>query len=807
MDAMEAGDKNLAQRLAARAASYTYSYQWFFCFCLAYVSSFFLSGVYAPSLHVDPSWNVILEYAAAHNFQFGRDIVFTYGPLGFLNTSFSQGLLVPQRILIAIAWGVIVAWSATGLARQIPGMMKFAFLIWFLVFFPGTIDQPPFLVMAYCCMILTGDVDKQKGAAATFLIVLALLSLIKFTFFMAATVGIAICIILQICKRNVKTAAIIAMFFGTIFLALWLATGQQLVNLGPWIKGSLEISSGYTEAMSVLPKMNVLVACAAAGALFLVALLVIARTAQLSMSLVGTLLTTTLFVFLTWKLSFVRADVWHVYNYIFFLPAAFAFLLTGTMQNSMSGTARRTVATLYLGVIILSALAAEFQEPGIIRAKFMNWPGVVWKNANMILKLRTGDWQSFFAAMQSKPQMTPDSDLPIAREIIGKAPVDVLNYMQAAVFANNLTYHPRPVVQGYSAFTPYLQNLNLSFLRSEQRPPYLLFKMETIDGRFPTLDDATGLLYILNNYLPAARAGNFLVMNRTAGKPADVSMKLVHEQTLRFGERLDLKPWNGKPLVMQVTMQPTLPGRAVKFFYQAPELFLIAYKGIQGKRYRFIPAMAESGFLVSPLLETNEQVLELLAQEPGSRPDSILFSRPGSAYSRSQLSNDISVRLYRVNGFPAVPPGKARLDDLARLRGPVFDPAPLSIAVAIPAGAVDLQGAPALWAHAPSRVVLPVPAGVREFSGSMGMLEGAYSGEGGTDGVTFVIDAEGEGGKQRRLLTRLVQPKEHAADRGRLPFTVPVDSLRDRRLILTVGVGPNNDMRWDWSVWSKCRFK
>jgi hypothetical protein len=33
---------------------------------------------------LDPSWTAVLMYARENGLQFGRDIVFTYGPLGFL---------------------------------------------------------------------------------------------------------------------------------------------------------------------------------------------------------------------------------------------------------------------------------------------------------------------------------------------------------------------------------------------------------------------------------------------------------------------------------------------------------------------------------------------------------------------------------------------------------------------------------------------------------------------------------------------------------------------------------------------------
>ncbi len=45
----------------------------------------------SPSIAIDPSWIVGLQLAARQRLQFGHDIVFTYGPLGFLG--FSQPYL------------------------------------------------------------------------------------------------------------------------------------------------------------------------------------------------------------------------------------------------------------------------------------------------------------------------------------------------------------------------------------------------------------------------------------------------------------------------------------------------------------------------------------------------------------------------------------------------------------------------------------------------------------------------------------------------------------------------------------------
>lgn len=628
------------------ATKIKYSYPWFVCFLLAYVSSFILSGVSAPRPDLDESYQVVLEYARTHNFQFGKDIIFTFGPLGFLNTWVSQGLFPVQRIIFALAWSGIVAWSATGLARQIPGPMKYVFLVWFLIYSNvGWLEQHAFLVMAYGCMILMGEVHKRKVAAAIFLSVFVSLSLIKFTFFIAATISVIICVLVQLGKRNLKSSFAITLSYGVVFLALWSVAGQLLENLLPWLRGSFEIAGGYTDAMTIFPKVKVLVICAVAGVMFFVSLFIIIRSSRWSFSGIGILLVTTAFVFLSWKSSFVRADG-HVMGFIFFLPISFAILNTEIFQNGMKRKSRLYLATLFMGVVILCNWAADIQEPGTMLTKLIDWPRQMTRNSLLISRSIYFDWKYCFEALRESKQPKEDPDLAIARDMVGKASVDVINYRQWAALANNLNYRPRPIFQGYCAYTPYLQDLNLSFFQSDKRPQYLLFKMETIDNRFPTLDDATLLPHILGNYKPIAKEGDFIVLQASPNIPSDVKMSMVHEQTVTFGESLNLPVCNKNLLIMKVEVKPTLIGRAIKFFFQAPILTLNTKTNGKTVSYRFIPAMAERGLIVNPLLLTNNDVMHYYEGTAGNCADSISFSRP--EYNLGQLSDSITVKLYKL---------------------------------------------------------------------------------------------------------------------------------------------------------------
>jgi hypothetical protein len=634
------------QKYAALVDKLKYSFPWLFCFFMTYVSSFILSGGSAPTVDLDQSYQVVLEYARTHNFQFGQDIVFTFGPLGFLNNWVSQGLFPTERIIFALAWSGIVAWSATGLVRQIPGRMKFVFLMWFLFYSNlGWLEQHAFMVMAYGCMILMDDIHRRKGAAATFLTVFAVLALIKFTFFIVAIISVILCVLVQIGRRDFRSSLAILLCFVSVFLAIWLAEGQKLENLFSWVRGSSEIAGGFTDAMTIVPENKVLVTSAVAGAMFLASLLIVIRSARLSLRNVGILLVTTAYVFIAWKHGFVRADG-HVIFFIFFLPIAFAILLTEDFQISINNKLRLYMTALFLSVVILCNWAADFQDPGTMLTKLIDWPGNMAGNSRRILKCITGDWKYQFEALRENKKLKQESDLPITRTIVGKNSIDVINYRQWAALANNLNYRPRPVIQGYSAYTPYLQDLNLSYYQSEKRPQYLLLKMETIDNRFPTLDDATLLPYILGNYKPIAKEGDFIVLQASPNIPSIVKMSMIHEQTVTFGESLNLPLCGKELLIMQVEVKPTLIGRAIKFFFQAPILTFNTKTNGKAVGYRFIPAMAERGFIVSPLLLTNNDVMHYYDDVTFNCAESISFSKP--EYNLGQISSDITVKLYKL---------------------------------------------------------------------------------------------------------------------------------------------------------------
>ena len=96
-------------------------------------------------------------------------------------------------------------------------------------------------------------------------------------------------------------------------------------------------------------------------------------------------------------------------------------------------------------------------------------------------------------------------------------------------------------------------------------------------------------------------------------------------------------------------------------------------------------------------------------------------------------------------------------------------------------------------------MVLAVPPGATHLKFGFGLREGAYTGEGHTDGVAFDVDGVWASGRRQHLWGRYLDPLSHAEDRGTQHAEVTLPDELPVRLILHTGPGPRNDNRWDWS--------
>src|SRR5271166_5041645 len=66
---------------------------------------------------------------------------------------------------------------------------------------------------------------------------------------------------------------------------------------------------------------------------------------------------------------------------------------------------------------------------------------------------------------------------------------DIYPFDQLVLFASGNRYDPRPEFQSLTAYTPYLIERNVAFLKSPTAPATIFFNVEPIDGRLEAFED------------------------------------------------------------------------------------------------------------------------------------------------------------------------------------------------------------------------------------------------------------------------------------------------------------------------------
>jgi hypothetical protein len=404
------------------------------------------------------------------------------------------------------------------------------------------------------------------------------------------------------------------------FLLGWVLTGQRLAHLRPFVIHGFAMSRAYEGALGfeALPLANSR-ALVVAGLLLVLLLLRVGTafdgTERKSWLLRGLLFAwLSLLTFSVWKHGFVRA-------YAGYLSLCFIYVAVLSVALEMFGPSKALFKrwdSLLTGACWLLSLAT---------AQFLAFPGfpksvVVALHStqnNLHWLLRPGE--ALRRVHRDFETTRPGAQLPQCKGLIGGGSVDVFGYRQAFALLNEFNYRPRPDLQSYGACNPHMMRLNEQFFLSKAAPEYVLFELAPMDRKWPVLEDGYVLRHLLINYEPIADEKHFLLMKARSADPPN--LKLLREGTLRPGQPIDLTQYGEANLWLKIDLAPSLLGRLQQFLTRPPPVRLAAWREPQRGlilRRRAPPCMLSAGFLATPLIQRNQDVLDLYAARPMIRP-------------------------------------------------------------------------------------------------------------------------------------------------------------------------------------------
>lgn len=228
----------------------------------------------------------------------------------------------------------------------------------------------------------------------------------------------------------------------------------------------------------------------------------------------------------------------------------------------------------------------------------------------------------------------------------------------------------------------------------------------------------------------------------------------------------------------------------------------------------------EYGFDPKAYKEGKSNGAELLVElQPPEGPPRVLLSRSLDPAKRPDDRGNLSSRIVlppfppRTKLVARTTPGEfgdnawdwVYVGNLDRIRAPFFSPNQFPNYSRVPDAIVseytsllDNGAEKLLMTHAPTSMRFSLTGRERRWQFDYGLQAGAYTGEGHSDGATFIVELKRSAPPTVVLFSRQLNPAAVEADRGRLHADLSLPTVEPGdQLIMRIDPGPT--LGWDWT--------
>jgi hypothetical protein len=624
---------------------------------MAFVVLFDLSycHIIAEYSGLDPSWINGLTHASELHLLFGHDIVFTYGPLGYFlagaKTPESFRHIFAARVGMAFAFSGSIVWFCAALSLR-RFLISIAATVAAMVLGEDHVAGVVGAFVAAAALILDRRSTRQGPEALVIGVLAGIGAMTKFTVGVQCLVAIgsvlvfgaieeararsngfsnrrslgiflvsAIATMSAVLKASGSSdGAVIFVVFG-----LWLLCVVALVatiayadghakrssaaftisavlaiallflsNTIEFVRNSLQISSGYSDAMISVPAGGG-ASEAALGVLILGLIATVGFLERPALSL-GAVFGLVVLGWLNFKEGYVREDHPHIVEFL--IPVLFIFgLLTAAARS------RRVLALslLAFAAVFFSTVAEMLPTAAVQNFALSRFSAPFGEFVDAF-----GPWPE-----GSEPLRGMAGDVLDAQSVskLSSLPIDVEPAEATVAFANGLAWSPEPVFQSYSAYTPALDRLNAKALATGHRR--VLVDAVTIDGRDFMEESPLARRALLCAYGLDPQFDQSLAQVQRGERFAVLSF-LPSKRCRSGGVRsIGAIAWDkeyalpasapGSMTFLALQIRYSLRGSLVKTAFRGP-LVTISIRDRNGAviSYRLLTQNATNGFLISP---------------------------------------------------------------------------------------------------------------------------------------------------------------------------------------------------------------
>lgn len=537
-----------------------------------------------PYSGIDPSWETAISLAAQQGMDFGTELVFTYGPLGFLfvpSTVSSVHAVLGGIFLVAvrIALAAAVLWAARR-SFSLPIAVAIAFVTSALV------QQDPLVVIVF--IVAAVAISEDPPSFTRPLLVYGGGALSAAAVLGKLTVGVIVlgfCVIgvAGIEGRRISNLTRLAGTFLVTVLALWLVTGQPLGALPDYVRSSNEVVSGYAAAMMLEEPAAgwdwVFTAVAVAAAV--TAVVVMSRSWPIPRRIAAVVLVA-LLAFTTFKQGFVRHDFGH-------MRVLVPILLAPWVAFAWHGRTRLAAAAAIL-VIVVAYFPLTDDTVDRVADPIQNAEQA--RDDVGALLIPSERRATLAAAREETLQEYQVDDATL--EAVGDEPVAVYPWETAMVWAYDLNWRPLPVFQSYTAYTHHLDELNADAMRAPDGPQRVLRHAPnglSIDGRYQPYEAPDTSLAMLCNFRTLRTTAAYQVLGRVPDRCGE--LRPLEAVAAPYGQwvRVPRPPSRDEAVVAVIDgLEPTNRERLLTMLYRDLEHQVVFD---DNRQWRLLPDTAQ----------------------------------------------------------------------------------------------------------------------------------------------------------------------------------------------------------------------
>ena len=557
---------------------------------------------------VDNTWFFALNYAAAHHLVIGQDVAWTWGPLFYLLFPFDIGNNLARGLAFQAALWVLVIVVLWDLFFR--GGFPLRNLAFFSVLIGlSTIDYHemwyPGNLLLYPALILLVHFRLRGGIVryVTALAIMGLMPLLQI-FGVLVIVGVMAGLIVDFLLRDRRAARLNVVLAATVpavvaIVCCRFALGSFHAVAG-YVGWSLELTRGYSVAMSTSgPRVEPVAAIEGITLLVIALFLLMLRNreeARFFSLVLGVP------VLMNLKHGFVRQDAPHIVIFFCFLALALALVMLAIPLNQRFTNVGTAVVLLLFAILWQDHAASSDLGGAMVSATGIGTPSRVWE-ASRFEHLRRS------LEAEGRRNYSPDTRIePEIKLIVGHEPVAFLSNSYSNALLDDLNLVLFPVLQRYSAYTPYLDQLDATWIDSKG-PRFLIFDGLAIDGRHPWTESPATWTEVYRWYNTRMLGAHNLLLQRRVGPRFTYFEPFAH-RTAHFGEEL-VMPESPDPVFWTMQCSLSSTGKLRALLARVPAVMMDA-NGKDGRTRSFrvlLPMLAApslGNYLPSSLAEFAE---------------------------------------------------------------------------------------------------------------------------------------------------------------------------------------------------------